>query len=486
MNLPRCSGILLHPTSLPGRFGIGDLGPECYRFLDFLHESKQRLWHVLPLGPTGSDNSPYQSDSAFAGNPLLISPEKLRDAGYLDRRDLSSVPKFSQRRVQFAQVRNYKARLFLRAFAGFSESAAYRRFEAAHSWWLDPYARFMGLRAANRGVSWTEFDPAVPPRSEIVRFHKFLQYEFFRQWSEVKAHCAKRNVLIMGDMPFYVQHDGADVWQFSKFFDLDRKGAARTVGGVPPDYFSKDGQLWGNPCYRWKEMEKSGYEWWVQRFASALELVDLLRVDHFRGFVKFWSVPAGHATARKGRWITGPGIKLFNRIHKRLGHLPLIAENLGVITPAVEKLRSEIGLPGMVVLQFGFDEGGTHRPNNYDRNLVCFTGTHDNNTTRGWWEELTRAANENPRSAANAELKRVKAYFHCDGRSIAWSFVQAAMTSIADIAILPMQDVLELGCAGRMNVPGRAKGNWNWRYDEKAITPELTCRLHSLAEVSGR
>jgi 4-alpha-glucanotransferase len=233
-------------------------------------------------------------------------------------------------------------------------------------------------------------------------------------------------------------------------------------------------------------MDKCVYQLWVQRFASALELVDLLRVDHFRGFVKFWSVPAGHATARQGRWITGPGIKLFNRIHKRLGHLPLIAENLGVITPAVEKLRSEIGLPGMVVLQFGFGEGGTHRPNNYDRNLVCFTGTHDNNTTRGWWEELTRAANENPLSAANAELNRVKAYFRCDGRSIAWRFVQAAMTSIADISILPMQDVLELGCAGRMNVPGRAKGNWNWRYDEKAITPGLTCRLRSLAEVSWR
>jgi 4-alpha-glucanotransferase len=486
MKIARSSGILLHPTSLPGRFGIGDLGPECFRFLDFLSEAKQKLWHILPLGPTGPDNSPYQSRSSVAGNPLLISPDKLLDEGYLDKRDLRNIPRFSATRVNFSGVRSYKWRLFRRAFESFSEKLQYREFERTNGWWLRPYAEFMGLCEVNRGSAWTKFDPKLKPKEETIRFHKFLQFEFFRQWAAVKAHCARRQILIMGDMPFYVEHDSADVWHSPQLFDLGRDGESRTVGGVPPDYFSNDGQLWGNPTYRWARLKKMKYEWWVDRFRAAFQLVDILRVDHFRGFVKFWSVPASHSTARKGRWVNGPGLDLFRIVRKKLGSLPLVAENLGYITAEVEELRRTLSLPGMVVLQFAFGEDGTHRPNNYVHELVSFTGTHDNNTTRGWWDELKQITREHPRAAARAELERAKSFLQTDGRDISWSFIQAAMTSVADVALIPMQDILDLGSGARMNVPGRAKGNWRWRYEAAAITPRIVRRLRDLTEVSGR
>ncbi len=486
MKIARSSGILLHPTSLPGRFGIGDLGPECFRFVDLLGEAKQKLWHILPLGPTGPDNSPYQSRSSVAGNPLLISPEKLLDEGYLDKRDLRNVPRFSATRVSFSEVRAYKWRLFRRAFEGFSEKLQYREFERTSGWWLRPYAEFMGLCEVNRTSAWTKFDPRLKPSEDTIRFHKFLQFEFFRQWAAVKAHCARRQILIMGDMPFYVEHDSADVWHSPQLFDLGRDGESRTVGGVPPDYFSNDGQLWGNPTYRWARLKKTKYEWWVNRFRAAFQLVDILRVDHFRGFVKFWSVPASHSTARKGRWVNGPGVDLFKIVRKKLGSLPLVAENLGYITPEVEELRRKLSLSGMVVLQFAFGEDGTHRPNNYVRELVSFTGTHDNNTTRGWWDELKQTAREHPRAPARAEMDRAKSFLQTDGRDISWSFIQAAMTSVADVALIPMQDILDLGSNARMNVPGRAKGNWRWRYEATAITPRIVRRLCDLTEVSDR
>ena len=486
MKITRCSGILLHPTSLPGRFGVGDLGPECYRFLDFLQETKQKLWHVLPLGPTGSENSPYQCRSSMAGNALLISPEKLAEEGYLSKRDLLSVPKFPSSRVNFRAVGSYKLRLYRRALEGFSEDAAYRKFERRHARWLDPYAKFMALRTANGDVPWTHFDRKVKAQDSEVRFHKFLQYEFFRQWNEVKKRCARRKILIMGDMPFYVEHDSADVWNAPQLFDLKADGEARTVGGVPPDYFSKDGQLWGNPTYRWENLRKTKYAWWVERFRAAFELVDILRLDHFRGFVKYWSVPAGCRTARRGSWVRGPGLSLFQEVRRKLGALPLVAENLGLITPAVEELRKELALPGMVVLQFAFGADGTHRPCNYVRELVSFTGTHDNNTTCGWWKELRQSAKEKPRSPARAEMERTKSFVQSEGREICWSFIQAVMTSVADVAMIPMQDVLELGSNSRMNTPGRAKGNWGWRYVDDAITPGLVKRLNELTEVSGR
>jgi 4-alpha-glucanotransferase len=486
MKIERASGILLHPTSLPGRFGIGDLGAESYRFADFLHEAKQKLWHVLPLGPTGPQNSPYQCRSAFAGNPLLINPDKLLDEGYLHRRDLAKVPGFSSKRVDFQAVKPYKEGLFRVAFQGFRETPVYTEFVKRNASWLEPFAQFMALKAANGGVSWSKFDPRIRANSEEIRFHKFLQYEFFRQWQALKRYCIEQNILIMGDMPFYVEHDSADVWHSPRLFDLDKHGESRTVGGVPPDYFSEDGQLWGNPTYRWDALEKTRYAWWVERFRSTFQLVDLLRLDHFRGFEKFWRVRATHATARKGQWAKGPGLKLFKEVHKKLGALPLIAENLGVITPEVEELRRSLRLPGMAVLQFGFGEDGVHRPTNYVRELVCFTGTHDNDTTRGWWTKLKSAARKRSNSQAKAEVERVKSYLQTDGREISWSFIQAIMTSVAQISLIPLQDVLDLGTEARMNVPGRARGNWGWRYPLRAITPELTRRLRRLTEVSGR
>jgi 4-alpha-glucanotransferase len=486
MKIERASGILLHPTSLPGRFGIGDLGAESYRYLDFLQEAKQKLWHVLPLGPTGPQNSPYQCRSAFAGNPLLISPDKLVEEGYLERRDVTQVPRFSARQVDFRGVGSYKSRLFRIAFRGFSETEAYRNFATTNAGWLDAFAEFMALRGANDGISWTKFDPRIRADGKEIRFHKFVQYEFFRQWQQLKAHCAKRNIMVIGDMPFYVEHDSADVWHAPRLFDLDEHGESRTVGGVPPDYFSEDGQLWGNPTYRWDRLEKTRYAWWVERFRETLALVDLLRVDHFRGFEKFWKVPAEHSTARKGKWERGPGAKLFHAVRNKLGTLPLIAENLGVITPEVEKLRRDLRLPGMAVLQFAFGEDRTHRPTNYVRELVSFTGTHDNDTTRGWWTKLKRDAQSHSNAPAKAEVDRVKCYFQTNGREISWSFIQAIMTSVAQIALIPMQDVLNLGSEARMNVPGRAKGNWGWRCKSKDITAALSSRLRKLTEVSGR
>jgi 4-alpha-glucanotransferase len=440
----------------------------------------------LPLGPTGPENSPYQSRSSIAGNPLLISPVKLAEEGYLHRRDLDNVPRFPHARVDFESVRTHKLRIFKRAFAGFSENSDFRKFKKKNGWWLGRYAEFMALSEANRGASWTNFDPHIKAPEYEMRFHKFLQFEFFRQWEQVKTCCKQKKILIMGDMPFYVEHDSADVWSAPQLFALTADGEAKTVGGVPPDYFSDDGQLWGNPTYRWDQLKKNGYAWWVRRIRAAFGLVDVLRLDHFRGFVEYWSVPAGNKTARNGRWRKGPGLDLFKTVRKELGELPLIAENLGVITPQVEALRHRRSLPGMVVLQFAFGDDGTHRPNNFERDLVCFTGTHDNNTSKGWWNDLRSAASSASGSQARLEMARAKAFLQTDGKDISWRFIQAAMSSVAAISIVPLQDVLALGSNARMNVPGRAKGQWGWRFSEKNITQEITVRLRELTEVTGR
>jgi 4-alpha-glucanotransferase len=478
----RASGILLHVTSLPGEYGIGDLGPESRKFVDLLAEAKQKLWCVLPLGPTGSENSPYQSRSAFAGNPLLISPQLLVERGYLAQKELSPVPKFSRSQVEFSRVRRYKYELLRKAFSAFSETKDYSAFEAKSYWWLEGFAAYMALREANGGAPWIDFAKNTKCSPLAIRFHKFVQYEFFRQWRLLRKYCAERNVAIMGDMPFYVEHDSADVWSNPQLFDLAKDGHPRTVGGVPPDYFSRNGQLWGNPTYRWRTLEETGFAWWVDRLRVTLETVDLLRLDHFRGFESFWSVRAGQATARKGRWVKGPGAKLFNRVRRELGSVSLVAENLGTITPEVENLRRQFGFPGMAVLQFGFGEDGMHRPEHYVPELVSYTGTHDNNTTRGWWNALRRK----PRAAEIASVKRVKSYVQTDGREIEWSFIQAIQTSVANTAVLPMQDLLGLGAEARMNMPGRAKGNWRWRFQRQQVKSAMVERLRDLTEVSGR
>ncbi len=484
MDIGRCSGVLLHVTSLPGRFGIGDLGPESRKFVDFLHEAKQKLWCVLPLGPSGEENSPYRSPSAFAGNSLFISPESLEDQGYVSKKDLRFPLPDNPSKVDFASVRSFKERLLQRAFAQFSPSKEYSAFVQENRWWLERYALFMALREANQGAPWPQFDPAIRAKPKSELFHKFVQFEFFRQWNLLRRYCRERNVSIMGDMPFYIEHDSADVWGNPRLFDLRKNGDPATVGGVPPDYFSADGQLWGTPTYSWKNLRKSGYKWWLDRFRAALQTVDLLRLDHFRGFEAFWSVPAGERTARNGLWKKGPGAQFFERVERKLGHLPLVAENLGIITKEVEQLRCRFGYPGMAVLQFGFDESGTHRPNNYIRELACFTGTHDNDTTRGWWDKLLKSARTH--SGDRETVKRIKSFLQSDGREIHWSCMQVIFTSIAEIAVVPMQDVLGLGSEARMNLPGKAKGNWDWRFTHDQLKRSTVERLRDLTIVSGR
>jgi 4-alpha-glucanotransferase len=484
VKIGRSSGVLLHITSLPGRFGIGDLGPESRNFVDFLQQAKQKLWCVLPLAPAGEENSPYRSPSAFAGNNLFISPDLLEEQGYVSKKELRFRSRGSAAKVDFPSVRAFKKQLLRKAFVGFKPTRDYAAFVRKNSWWLNRYALFMALRKANDGVPWPQFSPAVQPDTEIIRFHKFVQYEFFRQWRLLRTYCHAHNVSIMGDMPFYVEHDSADVWSNPDLFDLQKNGEPATVGGVPPDYFSKDGQLWGTPTYHWDNLEKTGFRWWLDRFRAAIETVDLLRLDHFRGFEAYWSVPANERTARNGCWRRGPGARLFESVQKKLGVLPFVAENLGIITPEVEELRRRFHFPGMAVLQFGFDETGAHRPDNYIRDLVCFTGTHDNDTTRGWWKNLLESARTH--TADRDTVIRIKHFLQTEGRAIHWSCIQAILKSVAEIAVVPMQDILGLGSEARMNLPGEAKGNWGWRLTANQLERADKERLRDLTIACDR
>jgi len=481
-DIGRRSGILLHITSLPSRFGIGDFGPGSRWFVDFLCEAKQRIWCILPLGPTGRLNSPYDTRSAFAGNPLLISTELLAEQGYVSSKELQSIPAFSLRSVQFSSVRRYKQSILKKAYAGFSETRDFHAFVNKNSWWIEDFAAFMSLREGNGGAPWTKFDKRIKPNSDSVRYHKFLQYEFFRQWSLLHELCRTRGIAVLGDLPFYVEQESADVWAHPELFDLDRQGCPKTVGGVPPDYFSRNGQRWGTPTYHWKRLAGTGFRWWIDRLRFAFETVDLLRLDHFRGFQAFWSVPARCHTAKKGRWVIGPGEKLFSKARKELGDRPIIAENLGLITPKVEALREQFSFPGMAVLQFAFGEDGTHRPNNYVRNLAAFSCTHDNDTTVGWCRSLRRSASEADRAAS----ERACSYLQSDGKQIHWDFIRAVLTSVAQIAIIPMQDLLGLSSIARMNQPGRAENNWKWRCEAKLVNSQLAQRLASLTLASDR
>jgi 4-alpha-glucanotransferase len=495
MKLARSSGILLHPTSLPGRFGVGDLGPEAYRFADFLSAAKQRVWQVLPLGPTGMSNSPYQSFSAFAGNPLLISPDKLVEHFYLNQADLAQIPSFSRESAQFDQVIPYKFALLRKAFALFQTFPEYEEFARTNASWLDPYARFMALRAANGGMAWTSWNAAVRADDAEVRFHKFVQYEFARQWQNLHNYCRDRGIRIMGDIPFYVDHDGADVWCTPGIFDLDEQGNQRSASGVPPDYFSATGQLWGNPTYRWDKLEQTGFRWWIDRLRNTLKLVDIVRLDHFRGFEAYWSVPANETTAIHGHWVKGPGAKLFEAAQRELGPLPVVAENLGMITNEVEALREQFAFPGMKVLQFAFGPDSYFRPHNYPRESVAFTGTHDNDTTVGWWKKTLLPDPMRSLEDGRRERERAQTYLglcNCtdagctSDHEIHWAFIRAVMTSPADVAITPLQDLLGLGSEARLNIPGRADGNWRWRFLPDALTPKLADRLATLTQLCDR
>ena len=471
MTFPRSSGILLHPTSLPGPHGIGEIGPEAFQFADWLAEAGQKIWQVLPLGPTGYGDSPYQCFSAFAGNPLLLSLDRLVERGYLDAKDLASRPKFPDDRTDYGAVIEWKLPVLAKAARGFfrngCERSHFERYCDRNAHWLDDFAPFMVKKQPDFGEG----------------VHRYWQFEFDRQWSALRAHCRQRGIRMMGDLPIYVAGDSSDVASRPEFFRDD------VVAGVPPDYFSATGQLWGNPIYRWDKLKETEYQWWIDRFRAVLAQVDMVRLDHFRGFEAYWEVPAGANTAVNGRWVKGPGAELFQAIEARLGKLPIIAENLGVITPEVEAIRQQFGYPGMSILQFAFGndpQGPSFRPHNYSRELVAYTGTHDNDTTLGWWNSEPGA--DSTRTAADiaAEREFTRKYLRTDGREINWIFIQTIMASVADTVLVPMQDVLGLGSEARMNLPGKPDGNWQWRMPASSLRAGEAARLRELAKLYDR
>jgi 4-alpha-glucanotransferase len=502
----RVAGILLHPTSLPGRFGIGDLGPEAHRFVEFLAAAGQRLWQVLPLGPTGYGDSPYQAFSAFAGNPLLLSPEALLQDGLLRKQDLAGAPSFPAGEVDYAAVIPFKRALLEKAHGRYRARHAaaleseFEAFGARNAAWLDDFALFMALKEAQQGAVWNRWDPDLVVRRpqaleawretlrEPIEVHRFGQFLVFRQWAALRAACHARGIRIMGDIPIFVAHDSADVWARPELFRLDAQGAPAFVAGVPPDYFSATGQLWGNPLYRWDVLAAEGYRWWIDRFRAVLGLVDVVRLDHFRGFEAYWEVPGEETTAINGRWVKGPGPDFFEALRSALGELPIVAENLGVITPEVEAMRARFGFPGMAILQFAFGtdpQGPGFRPHNYTRRLVVYTGTHDNDTALGWWRS---GVGDSTRSAADVAAERdfASAYLDLQGREVHWAMIRAILASVADAAVAPLQDVLGLGSEARMNVPARPSGNWRWRFTWEQLDGAARDRLRELTRVYGR
>jgi 4-alpha-glucanotransferase len=494
----RASGILLHLTSLPSPFGIGDFGPEARAFVDFLSESKQSLWQILPLNPIDPayDNSPYHSISAFASNPLLISPELLRQEGLLRRQELDNLPSFPGERVDYLAVIRVKRKLFQAAFESFKKKKDredYKRFCEENSSWLEDFAQFVVLKDRFRGMVWSDWPPKFRDRQpealnafrrkfqEKIEKEKFLQFTAHHQWLSLKDYCHGKRVHIIGDIPIYVDYDSADVWSNPHLFKLDEKKKPYAVAGVPPDYFSATGQLWGNPLFRWDVLKERGYDWWVQRIAKALSLYDVVRIDHFRGLVGYWEVPAQEATAVNGRWVEASAEDFFHQLERSFLSLPIIAEDLGVITPDVREVMHQFGLPGMKVLLFAFgDDNPFHPylPHNFEKNYIVYTGTHDNNTARGWFE----------REAGKEQRKRLFRYLgrEVSGPEVHWDLIRLAMASVANTAIIPLQDVLGIGEEGRMNRPATADGNWRWRFLPGRADSSLAQKLAGMTALYGR
>ncbi|MGH9670225.1 MAG: 4-alpha-glucanotransferase [Terriglobales bacterium] len=495
MPFERASGILLHPTSLPSRGGIGDLGPAAYEFLDFLAAAKQRLWQVLPLGPLGYGNSPYSATSAFAGNPLLISLERLAERGWIAPERLAALPQ-AVSRVDYEPVSALKFELLRQAAGNFllrasgAESMRFERFCRENRWWLHDFALFDLLRRQNRFVRWNRWPSELARREpaaleQVCAAHAAdleaecaVQFFFYEQWGALRRECHRKGVRLIGDLAIFVNYDSSDVWTHPELFRLAGDLDMEVVAGVPPDAFSKTGQRWGNPIYRWEVLGARGYDWWVERMRWALRTCDLVRLDHFRGFDQYWEIPAAEPTAVHGRWVDGPRDALFDALRRALGELPLIAEDLGFITPEVHALRGRLNIPGMRVMQFGFGDPGAeiYLPHRFELNTVVYTGTHDNDTTRGWWE-----------SQATPEERRLAEEYLAPGSDgIHWAFIRAAQASVANLCVVPLQDVLGLGSEARMNVPSKLDGNWAWRYAPGSLTPELARRLAALSEASDR
>ena len=495
MAFARASGILLHPTSLPARGGVGDFGPAAYAFADFLAAAKQGVWQVLPLGPLGFGDSPYSSTSAFAGNPLLISLDRLAERGWIERAQLDVLPAGADA-VDYSAVFHQKLPLLFEAGRNFlrgapeNARARYEKFRRENQWWLDDFALFDGLRARYKLASWNQWPRELchrePAALEAVRAEMAddldvrgaLQFFFYEQWQALRAYCAERSIRVAGDIAIFVNFDSADVWTHPDLFRLNSELGPEVVAGVPPDFFSKDGQRWGHPLYRWDVMKVRGYKWWIDRLRWATRCFDYIRLDHFRGFCQFWEIPADEPTAIHGRWVDGPKDDLFAAVRAALGGLPFFAEDLGYITPDVHALRDRLQIPGMAVLQFGFGNVGAHvhLPHTFKSEKVIYTGTHDNDTLCGWWAS---GATENERAFAQAYVGRSE-----DG--IQWAMIRAAADSVASLCIVPLQDVLGLGSAARMNVPSLEDGNWRWRFGSGLLRPEFAKKLAVLAEVSDR
>jgi 4-alpha-glucanotransferase len=495
MQWPRASGILIHPTSFPGRFGVGDLGPGAISVLDFLHHARQRMWQVLPLGPTGYGASPYALLSAFAGNPLLISPERLLEDDLLAPADLEDAPVGREDRVDYETVAPWKLALLRASYARYEQCAPatlraeFAAFCAAQAGWLDEFALFMALKDKHAGVAWTQWaspyshrDPEALAEARAtlageIAFHRYTQFHFYRQWGALRKEAHKRGVSIIGDLAIFVAHDSADVWANQRYFKLGRRGEPLVVAGVPPDYFSPTGQRWGNPIYRWDALAADGYAWWIARARHALEQANIVRLDHFRGFEACWEIPGHSPTAEDGRWVEGPGVALFEAIQGALGETPFIAEDLGVITPEVDALRERLGFPGMRVMQFGLDAGpkSQHLPHHASANSALYTGTHDNDTSAGWFATL--------KASRRAYTLR---YLNTDAAHIPMAMIRAAQASVARLVIAPLQDVLGLGSEARMNFPSHADGNWEWRCPARLLTAIVAEQLVQYATVYDR
>jgi 4-alpha-glucanotransferase len=490
----RTVGVLLHPTSLPGRFGIGDLGDELLAFLDWAKSAGIRMWQVLPLNAPGYGNSPYGCLSSYAGNPMLISPQRLVENGLLPDDALHDVPPFAEDYVEFDRVHRFKSALLRQSFAYFEEHASDEQRQALAAFihdnaWLPDWTLYAALKEQHGGAAWTSWTADVAARDrdalaaarvdldEESRFHEYVQWLFFAQWAAVREAADARGIRIMGDVPIYVAGDSADVWANREIFQLDERGEPQVVAGVPPDYFSVTGQRWGNPLYRWDVLRATHFRWWVSRFRAALRFADVVRVDHFRGFAAYWEIPASERTAIHGRWMPGPGRALFDALRDALGDLPLVAEDLGHITKEVHDLRKAIDVPGMKILQFAFAQPNSpHLPHCYEPKTVVYTGTHDNDTARGWYEYAT-----------TIEHEKIACYLGVrDASDAAWNLIRAAYTSVAETAIVPVQDILNLGSEARMNRPGAEYDNWSWRVVSGALTAEHAEDLRELGEVSGR
>jgi 4-alpha-glucanotransferase len=495
MRFPRASGVLLHPTSLPGPHGSGDFGREAYHFIDWLVAAGQKLWQVLPLAGIGPGNSPYMSNSAFAGNVLLIDLAELKQQGWLEDEDLKPVPGLDAANADYAVVYPYRMQRLAKAAAAFAahgtadQRADFAAFHAHHLNWIDDFALFMALCEDCGWKEWSDWEPALAKRQPAalarererlatrIQFWQFCQWRFFRQWAALKAYANGKGVQVVGDTPIFIAYLSAEVWANPHLFELDARGKPTAVAGVPPDFFSATGQRWGNPLYRWSEHAKDGYAWWVERVRRTFELVDIVRIDHFRGFAGYWEIPAGEPTAVKGRWLPGPGDALFKAINKALGPMPIIAEDLGVITPDVDALRKKFGLPGMRILQFAFAGDAQDRflPHNHEPDTVVYAGTHDNDTVAGWWH-----------TATDHERHMARGYLATDGHDMPWTLIRTALSSVADTAVHPMQDVLELPTTCRMNFPGQESGWWRWRFQWSQVEPWHAERLLELSRLYGR